>query len=110
VQKIMPPIHPGEILREEFLIPLDVTPNTLARRMGVPSQRIYEIIAGKRAITLDTALRLGAFFGTSHNLWLGLQADYEYQLAEDKGLVEHIAGQVSPLERQDAGGSSAAHK
>ena len=96
--KIMPPIHPGEILKEEFLAPLNVTPNQLAVRMGVPSQRIYEILAGKRAISLDTALRLAKFFGTSHTLWLGLQADYEYQLAEDQGLVEHIAAQVRPLE------------
>lgn len=98
MKKIMPPVHPGEILREEFLTPLGVTPNKLAVSIGVPSQRIYEILAGKRSVSLDTALRLAAFFGTSHNLWLGLQADYEYQLAEDEGLVEHIAEQVRPIE------------
>lgn len=96
--KIMPPVHPGEILKEEFLEPLGITPNKLAVRIGVPSQRIYEILAGKRSISLDTALRLAKFFGTSHTLWLGLQADYEYQVAEDQGLVENIAEQVSPLE------------
>lgn len=97
MNKIMPPVHPGEILKEEFLVPLGVTPNKLAERIGVPSQRIYEIVAGKRAITLDTALRLAVFFGTSHNLWLGLQADYEYQVAEDQGLVGQITAQVQYL-------------
>ena len=97
MDKIMSPVHPGEILKEEFLDPLGVTPNKLANRIGVPSQRIYEIIAGKRAITLDTALRLAAFFGTSYNLWLGLQADYEYQVAEDEGLVGQIVAQIQPM-------------
>lgn len=97
MNKVMPPVHPGEILKEEFLVPLGVTPNKLAERIGVPSQRIYEIVAGKRAITLDTALRLAVFFGTSHNLWLGLQTDYEYQLAEDQGIVSQIEIQVRPL-------------
>ncbi len=66
--------------------------------IGVASQRVYEIIAGKRAITLDTALRLATFFGTSHQMWLGLQADYEYQMAVDEGLVERITAQVHSLE------------
>jgi addiction module HigA family antidote len=97
MDKIMPPVHPGEILKEEFLSPLGVSPNRPAVRIGVPSQRIHEILAGKRAVTLNTALRLAAFFGASHILWLGLQADYEYQIAEDKGLAEHIAEQVQPM-------------
>lgn len=97
-EKIMSPVHPGEILIEDFLKPLNVSPNKLAVSIGVAPQRIYEIVAGKRAITLDTALRLATFFGTSHEMWLGLQADYEFQTAEDEGLVERITAQVRPLD------------
>lgn len=94
----IPPIHPGEILREEFLEPMGITPNQLAVRLGVPSQRVYEILAGKRAITLDTALRLAAFFGTSWEMWTGLQDLHEMQKAEDEGLVQRIKTEVVPLE------------
>lgn len=97
-EKVMPPVHPGEILKNDFLDPMGVSLNKLAVSIGVAPQRMYEIVAGKRAITLDTALRLAAFFGTSHEMWLGLQADYEYQKAEDEGLVERITSQVRPLE------------
>lgn len=100
--KTMPPVHPGEILREEFLIPMGISANKLAIHIGVPSQRIYEILAGKRNITLDTALRLGKYFGTSHTMWLGLQADYEYQVAEDNGLVQIIDEQVRPMNTAQA--------
>jgi|MTBAKSStandDraft_1061840.scaffolds.fasta_scaffold00415_20 addiction module HigA family antidote len=97
----IPPIHPGEILKEEFLEPMGVTPNHLAVRLGVPSQRIYEILAGKRALSLDTALRLAAFFGTSWELWTGLQDQYEMQVAEDQGLLERIKTEVRPMEAQE---------
>lgn len=96
-ERIVPPAHPGEILKEEFLEPLGLSPGKLAIGMGVPSQRLYDIVAGKRGITLDTALRLGKFFGTSHRLWLGLQEDYEYQCAEDAGLIERVEVEVKPL-------------
>ena len=102
----VPAIHPGEILREEFLDPLGVTPNHLAERMGVPSQRVYEILAGKRSITLDTALRLAAFFGTSWELWTGLQDQYELQKAEDQGLLDSIRSQVTPLAEDNRVGIS----
>lgn len=75
--KYLPPIHPGEILQTEFLDPLGLSQNRLAREIGVPPRRINEIVHGKRAITADTALRLGKFFGTSAQLWLNLQAHYE---------------------------------
>ena len=75
--KYLPPIHPGEILQTEFLDPLGLSQNRLAREIGVPPRRINEIVHGKRAITADTALRLGKFFGTSAQLWLNLQAEYE---------------------------------
>ena len=75
-------IHPGEVLREEFLIPLQISQYRLANAIGVTESRISAICSGKRAITADTALRLSAFFGTSSGFWLGLQADYDTEEAE----------------------------
>jgi addiction module HigA family antidote len=72
-------IHPGEVLLEEFLEPMGISQNALARATGVPPRRINEIVLGKRALTADTALRLAAFFGTSEGFWLGLQADYDLE-------------------------------
>ncbi len=98
------PIHPGEILKEEFLDPLGVSPNHLAVRLAVPSQRvcgIREIIAGKRAVSLDTAMRLAAFFGTSWQMWTGLQDRYEWQVARRQGLQERIRSEVSPLKDEE---------
>src|ERR671923_559976 len=77
----LPNIHPGEVLREEFLIPLGISQYRLAKAIGVPEARISAICAGKRAITADTALRLSRFFGTSAGFWLGLQADYDLEEA-----------------------------
>ena len=83
--KKLPNIHPGEVLLEEFLIPMDISQNALARATGVPPRRINEIVLGKRGISADTALRLAAFFGTSEAFWLGLQSDYD--LEEARGLI-----------------------
>jgi len=77
------PIHPGEILLEEFLQPMELSQNKLALAIGVPARRINEIVHGKRAITADTALRLGRYFGNSPRFWLGLQMDYDLDVAED---------------------------
>ena len=74
-------IHPGEILLEEFLVPMNLSQNALARAIAVPPRRINEIVLGKRAITADTALRLARYFGTSEQLWMGLQADYDLEEA-----------------------------
>ena len=74
-------IHPGEVLLEEFLDPMGISQNALARATGVPPRRINEIVLGKRALSADTALRLAAFFGTSEGFWLGLQADYDLEEA-----------------------------
>jgi len=79
--KRLPNIHPGEVLLEEFLDPMGISQNALARATGVPPRRINEIVLGKRALTADTALRLAAFFGTSEGFWLGLQADYDLEEA-----------------------------
>lgn len=75
---------PGEILLEEFLKPMDITPYRLAKSIGVPQQRIGDIIAGKRAVTADTGLRLAQFFGTSEGFWTGLQDDYDRAVTKDE--------------------------
>ena len=79
--KKLPNIHPGEVLLEEFLIPLKISQNALARAAGVPPRRINEIVLGKRGVTADTAVRLAAALGTSERFWLGLQADYDLEEA-----------------------------
>ena len=81
--KKLKPIHPGEQLREEFMVPLELSSNSLARALGVTPARINEIVRGRRGISADTALRLARFFGTSHQFWLNLQARYDVQCAED---------------------------
>ena len=78
------PVHPGEVLLEEFLKPLGLSQNRLALGIGVHPRRINEIVLGKRAVTADTALRLARFFGTSPQFWLGLQTDYDLDVAEDQ--------------------------
>lgn len=72
-------VHPGEVLHEEFLKPLGLSQNAVARALGVPPRRINEIVLGKRAVTSDTALRLARYFGTSERFWLGLQTDYDLE-------------------------------
>ena len=83
--KTLPNVHPGEVLLEEFLLPMEISQNALARATGVPPRRINEIVLGKRGITADTALRLAKAFGTSEGFWLGLQADYD--LEESRKLI-----------------------
>lgn len=81
-QRLLEPIHPGEILLEEFMKPMGISINRLARDIAVPPGRVSAIVNGKRAITADTALRLGRYFGTSPEVWMGLQADYELRTAQ----------------------------
>jgi addiction module HigA family antidote len=78
------PVHPGEVLLEEFLKPMDLSQNRLALSIGLPARRIHEIVLGKRSITADTALRLARFFDMSPQFWLGLQMDYNLGVAEDE--------------------------
>ena len=80
--KLLEPIPPGEVLYEEFMKPLGVSINALAREISVPPNRVSDIVNGKRSITADTALRLGKYFGVSPEVWLGLQADYELRIAQ----------------------------
>lgn len=90
------PTHPGEVLMEDFINGFGITQNKLAVSIGVPPRRINEIVHGKRAITADTALRLGRYFGIDPQFWLNLQTHYELELAEDR-VAEQIAA-ITPLE------------
>ena len=89
------PVHPGEILLEEFLKPMGLSQNRLAIDVGVPARRINEIVLGKRRVSADTALRLGRYFGMSPQFWLGLQMDYDLDVEEDK-LGERLEREVRP--------------
>lgn len=82
--KKIPPVHPGEILLEEFLKPLAISQNQLGNALGVSPRRINEIVLGKRSITADTALRLARYFGNSATFWMGLQMDYDLDVTQDE--------------------------
>ena len=99
--KKLPNVHPGEVLLEEFLEPLELSQNRLARAMGVPPRRINEIVLGKRKVTPDTALRLSRYFGTSSRFWLGLQLDYDLEEAEREKSAK-IEREVQPRENVGA--------
>lgn len=90
------PIHPGEVLMEDFIVGFGITQNKLAVSIGVPPRRINEIVHGKRGITADTALRLAKYFGTSAEFWINLQSRYELDRAEDAA-GEQIAA-IAPLQ------------
>lgn len=96
-QKI-PPIHPGEILLEEFLAPLGISQYRLAKDISVPARRINEIVQGKRSVTADTALRLARYFGTSEQFWLNLQAHYDLEMEKDR-LGDRLSREVVVLAR-----------
>ena len=95
--KIMPPIHPGETLREDFLKPLGLSAHRLAMELLAPATRINDIVRGKRAITADTALRLARYFGTTPQFWINLQANYDLEIAQDARGAE-IAGRIRPYQ------------
>lgn len=90
------PIHPGEILLEEFLEPLSLSQNRLGLDLGVPPQRIGDIVRGRRGITADTALRLARYFGTTPQFWLNLQTRYELDVARASDLPRRIEAEVRP--------------
>ena len=94
-KKPLAPVHPGEILQKEFLEPMGLSQTKLALALHVPARRINEIVLGKRSITADTALRLARYFRTSPQFWLGLQMDYELDVAED-ALDERIKEEIKP--------------
>jgi antitoxin HigA-1 len=90
------PVHPGEVLLEEFLKPMGISQNRLALNIGVPARRINEIVLGKRTVTADTALRLARFFGISAEFWLGLQAQYDLDVTAEE-LGERLEREVKTL-------------
>ncbi len=94
----MRPIHPGEILREEFLVPLDLSPHALAMELHVPAPRINDIVRERRAVTPDTALRLARYFDTTAEFWLNLQSGFDLTLAQNE-LGKRISQEVRPLKQ-----------
>ena len=94
-EKRMAPVHPGEVLLEQFLKPLAMSQNKLALEISVPPRRINEIVKGKRRVTADTAMRLARFFKMTPEYWMGLQADYDLDVARGK-LEERIKQEVRP--------------
>ena len=94
-EKRLPPIHPGEILLEEFLKPLDMSMNQLAIELRVPASRVNAIVEGERSISADTALRLGHYFGISPEFWINLQATYDLRIAR-RELEEQIQRDIRP--------------
>ncbi len=100
-KKVLAPIHPGEILMEEFLKPLAISQYKLAKDINVPARRINEIVHGKRSITADTALRLSRYFNLSERFWLNLQARYDLEVEKDK-LNDRIETEVKVLQMRTA--------
>ena len=100
VEEKLHPVHPGEVLQEEFLKPMRLTQSRLALSIGVHPRRINEIVLGKRSITADTALRLAKYFGTSPQFWLGLQTDYDLDIASD-ALGDRLEREVRPYTAAD---------
>lgn len=94
-KQILPPVHPGEILLLEFLEPMELSQYALAKAIGVPPRRINEIVLGKRAISADTALRLGRYFGMEPQFWLNLQSRYDLDVAKDT-LGKRLEREVQP--------------
>jgi len=94
----LPPVHPGEILLEEYLKPLGISQNKLGRDLNVPAQRINDIVRGQRAVTVDTALRLARYFHTTAQFWLNLQARYDLEIAQETRLVERVIKEVRERE------------
>lgn len=92
--QLLPPIHPGEILNEEFLQPMDITQYRLAKEISVSPRRINEIVQGKRRITPDTALRLSRYFGMSERFWMNLQTRYDLEITKDR-LKERLQKEVN---------------
>lgn len=97
-EKRMAPVHPGEVLQTLFLDTLDLSQNALAREIKVPPRRINEIVNGKRRVTADTALRLARYFRVTPRYWMGLQADYDLDLAQDE-IEEKIKAEIKPCKR-----------
>jgi antitoxin HigA-1 len=94
-ETVMPPVHPGEILLEEFLKPLEVSQYQLAKAISVPARRVNEIVHGQRRISADTALRLARYFGTSERFWMNLQTRYDLEIEKDR--LGEALDEIHPL-------------
>ena len=97
-EKIMPPVHPGELLKEEFLVPMGISPYRLAKDIGVLPPRVYEILRGDRSVSADTALRLSRYFSMNEGYWLRAQAHYDLEIEKDR-VGEKIEREVRPLSK-----------
>ncbi|HEY6465401.1 MAG TPA: HigA family addiction module antitoxin [Candidatus Acidoferrales bacterium] len=97
-EKLMPPVHPGEVLREDFMKPLQLTVNRLALELHVPATRIGEIVHGRRRVTAETALRLARYFQTNAEFWLNLQNFYDLEVSRRSGRASEIDSQVHPAQ------------
>ena len=95
MSKKLAPVHPGEILREDFLMPMKLTPYAVARACGVPRTRIERLVREETSVTADTALRLARYFGTTPAFWMGMQAQYDLERAEDEASAE--IGRIEPV-------------
>jgi antitoxin HigA-1 len=96
--KLLAPIHPGETIREDCLVPLGMSVNQLAKHLNITAARLNDIVPGRRGITADTALRLARYFGTTPEFWMGLQLRYDLDLARQKSLTQ-IRHEVKPKQR-----------
>ena len=96
-EKLMPPVHPGEILREDFMKPMNLTANKLALDLHIPATRIAEIAHERRRITADTALRLARYFNTNPEFWLNLQNFYDLEVSRRSGTLSEIERHVQPV-------------
>lgn len=99
--KRIDPIHPGEVLNEDFLTPLGISQYRLAKSIRVPPRRINEIVQGKRGVTADTALRLACYFGNSPRFWMNLQVHYDLEVERDR-LGDSLARDIEPLSSREA--------
>jgi addiction module HigA family antidote len=100
--KKLAPVHPGEVLREEFLAPMKLTPYSVAAKLGVPRTRIERLVREETPVTADTALRLGKFFGTTAAFWMNLQSRYDLAVAEDA-----VGRQIAKIRRYEGEGKAA---
>lgn len=94
----MRPVHPGEVLREDYLVPLNMSANALAKHLQVPASRINDIVLERRGVTADTALRLSRFFGGDAQSWLNLQSSYDLRVAETSQAVQAAVMRVQPMQ------------
>ena len=99
-RKKMAPLHPGEVLVEEFLKPLGMSANALAKALGVSAPTVNDLCRERRRVTVDTALRLGRYFRTTPEFWMGLQTQYDFDVASDKKKMEAIRREITPVRRR----------